>query len=238
MTNPPFTPASPTRSNLAAPSNEFEQFVYIVSHDLNEPLRMMSSFLDLLNKKHGDNLPEEAKLYMNYCMENADKMKRMMRSLVDYSRVGRNSEDIVEIDLGTLMEDLFSMYSHELELSNATVEYNNLPTVKAQTSLIVDLFKILLQNSFENRRTDTLHIKVTAVQLDDKAEFCVSDNGKGIKSVYLDSVCEIFRKADKNSSNIGAGLAIAKAIVEKFGGCLRIESEEDKGTKVYFTLPT
>lgn len=237
MTHPPFTPKTSTKP-LKTPTTEFERFVYIVSHDLNEPLRMMTSFLDLINKKHGDNLPEEARTYMGYCIENADKMKSMIRALVDYSRVGRNSEDITEIVLGDLMEDLFEMYSGDLELSNASVNYDNLPTVQAQPGLIIDLFKILFQNAFENKRADILQINITSKPLGAFHEFCMEDNGKGIKSVYLDSVCEIFRKADKSTSNIGAGLAIAKAIIEKFGGELRIESEENKGTKVYFTLPT
>lgn len=237
MTNPPFTPKMQTKA-LGTPTNEFERFVYIVSHDLNEPLRMMTSFMDLIDKKHGDSLPEEAQTYMRYCKENADKMKLMMRALVDYSRVGRNSEDVSEIIIGDLMEDLFDMYSCDLELINASVEYDNLPIVHAQPSLIIDLFKILFQNAFENKRSDHLHIKIASKTKDNYHEFCMEDNGKGIKSVYLDSVCEIFRKANQNTPNIGAGLAIAKAIVEKFGGTLRIDSEENKGTKVYFTLPT
>jgi light-regulated signal transduction histidine kinase (bacteriophytochrome) len=237
MTHPPFTPKMRTKP-LKTPTTEFERFVYIVSHDLNEPLRMMTSFLDLIDKKHGDSLPEEAQTYMNYCIENAEKMKSMMRALVDYSRVGRNNEEITEIIIGDLMEDLFEMYSGDLELSNASVHYNNLPTVQAQPGLIIDLFKVLFQNAFENKRTDILQIYITSKHLGEYHEFCMEDNGKGIKSVYLDSVCDIFRKADKSTPNIGAGLAIAKAIVEKFGGKFRIESEENKGTKVYFTLPT
>ncbi|MFT5184945.1 MAG: light-regulated signal transduction histidine kinase (bacteriophytochrome) [Flavobacteriales bacterium] len=237
MTNPHFTPKMHTKA-LDTPTNEFERFVYIVSHDLNEPLRMMTSFMDLIDKKHGDSLPEEAQTYIRYCKENADKMKLMMRALVDYSRVGRTTEEITEIVLGDLMEDLFDMFSADLKLSNASVDYKNLPNAHAQPSLIIDLFKILFQNAFENKRSDHLHIKITSQTEGDYHEFCVEDNGKGIKSVYLDSVCEIFRKADKNTPNIGAGLAVAKAIVEKFGGQLRIDSIENKGTKVHFTLPT
>ena len=137
------------------------------------------------------------------------------------------------------MEDLLTMYSHEISEKQAVVTFDNLPTVRAQWGLIIDLFKILLHNIFENADKTPLNIRISACsEADGKAKISVEDNGRGIKSVYLDSVCEIFRKADSKTPNVGAGLAIAKAIVEKYGGSLEVKSREGKGTVVSFTLPT
>jgi two-component system, chemotaxis family, sensor kinase Cph1 len=219
------------------PITEFDRFVYIVSHDLQEPLRMVSSFISLINKKHADSLPPDCAEYMGYITENADKMNKMIRSLVDYSRVERNREEMVNIDLTILIEDMLTMFGPEMSLSEAAIELDTLPTIKAQPTLILTLFRNIFQNAFENRNQNPLRLALRVRDEGDRWGFSLEDNGLGIDSDHLGSIFEMFRKVDPKSERVGAGLAISQAIVRKYGGVMAAESTKGKGTKISFSLP-
>lgn len=231
-------PVSSNKPQLAAPESEFDRFVYTISHDLQEPLRMISSFVKLLNVKCEDQLPADCVQYLEYITENSDRMKKMIYSLVDYSRVERNQENVVELDLVDLVNDMLSMYSHELSLCEGSIDIGDLPKISGQPSLIISLLKHLLRNSFEAYvESRPLHIKIECKDKQDHWEFCVGDNGCGIPTEHQEHIFEMFRKVNRPSENLGAGLAICRAIVKKHGGKMFVDSTPDVGTLVYFTIP-
>jgi light-regulated signal transduction histidine kinase (bacteriophytochrome) len=222
---------------LNDPNTEFDRFVYIVSHDLQEPLRMMTSFVKLLDAKCSDKLDEESTNYLKMSLEHGEKMRRMIYALVDYSRVERTAEEVTQVDLDQMMQDLLPMFAMEIDKNQAILEIDDLPTVKGRFTQLMTLFRNLLDNVFENVREIPLHLKLTVEDEGDQYRFCLEDNGKGIKDVYLVGVFEMFRKVDPNTINIGAGLAMAKAIARKHGGEIWADSQPGVGTRVYLTLP-
>ncbi len=228
------TPQSPP---LKAPETEFDRFVYTISHDLQEPLRLISSFVKLLNTKCASSIPEECQEYLEYITDNTDHMKSMIYSLVDYSRVDRNQEPKEKINLNELVSDILTMYGPEMTVCNATIEMDELPMVVGQPSLIISLLKHLFQNAFEACQDEALHITFTHKSDGDFWEFCLEDNGSGIRIEPVDRAFEMFRKMDRPEQNLGAGLAICSAIVRKHGGKMFVQSVPMKGTKMYFTLP-
>ena len=228
-----------TRSNkvLAEPTGDYERFLYSVSHDLQEPLRMVSSFLKLFEAKAGDTVSDEAKEYLNYCLENADRIKRMMAALVDLSRVNRSQEEIVPVDLNGVLNDLFSMYSNEIRLNEGVVEYDELPAVMMAPGQAVQLFKALVQNCFDYRAERPLRIEVRTLVKGDFCEITVKDNGKGINPLYLDKLFEMFKRFGHGNDHTGAGLTLAREIVKRYGGTISLDSKEGEWTAVKFTLP-
>lgn len=225
------------KPKLNDPETEFDRFVYIVSHDLQEPLRMMTSFVKLLGAKAGDSLGEEASEYLNMSLEHGEKMRCMIYALVDLSRVERTTEEISDVDLDQMMHDLLSMFAVEIDKNRAILQIDDLPTIQGRFTQIMTLFRNLLDNIFENVREIPLELTITVKEEGDQYRFCIQDNGKGIKDVYLLGVFEMFRKVDPNTVNIGAGLPVAKAIARKHGGEIWAESEPEVGTKIYLTLP-
>lgn len=227
----------PKKAELGAPEGEYERFLYSVSHDLQEPLRMISSFLKLLEIKTQGALEDDARQYLNYSIEHAERMKRMIYALVELSRVARSDENVTSIDLNQVMEDLEAMFAHEIEKHNAVIEKAALPEVKMQGDHAVTLLKNLLQNSFDNASDRALRVTISAVELGDRTEVTYRDNGTGIKEVYLDKVFEMFKRVDPQSENIGAGLTIVREIIHKYSGEVRINSTFDEHTTVTFSLP-
>lgn len=223
---------------LSKPESEFDKFVYAVSHDLQEPLRGISAFLKLLDQKYSDELDDQAQTYINFTLENADRMRQMIHALVDLSRVSRNRDPIEEIDLNEVASEIWSMYqSDPAAISNAAFISEDLPNIQGTTSQMIQLLQILFQNSLDNRKKEDLTIRLHVKDEGDHFIFSFSDNGRGIPEGYIDSVFEIFRKVDPNNDRAGAGLAIAKSIVEKHGGNISVTSRSGEGTTVYFTWP-
>lgn len=222
---------------LAQPNGDYERFLYSVSHDLQEPLRMVSSFLKLFEAKMAGNVPDDAKQYLDYCLENADRMKRMMGALVDLSRINRSQEDIVPVDLTGVLNDLFSMYSNEIRLNEGVVEYDDLPAVLMAPSQAVLLFKVIVQNCFDYRSERPLKIEVRTTDKGDFCEIMVKDNGKGINHLYLDKLFEMFKRFGQGTEHTGAGLTLAREIVKRYGGTITLDSKEGEWTAVKFTLP-
>lgn len=223
---------------LAPPEGDYERFLFSVSHDLQEPLRMIASYLKLLEMKAGNDLAPEAKQFLESGLQSADRMKDMIYALVELSRVGRNNEVPQSMDVKSALRDLSNMYSHELNQLDGKIIWDGLPNVKMVPSQMLQLFKILIQNAIDNASDRPLEIRVSGKDLGDQVELTFADNGVGIKSVYLDKVFELFKKVDQRSANIGAGLAIAKEIIRKYEGEIRLTSDEGVGTAIVFTLPS
>ena len=222
---------------LKVPKDPFEQFVYSVSHDLQEPVRLIMSFQKLFREKYGDQVPEEGAQYLEYAFTNAQKLQDMIRALVDFSCVGRNNEEILEVDLGGLLSDFRQSYTSEINRRGATFEVADLPKVKGQGSLIASLFQQLVENAFRHTGDGPVRVQIGHQTTDTHHEFWVADDGPGIYPPYQAQVFHIFRKAGSTGPGTGAGLAIAEAIVQKHGGTIWLNTETETGTRIHFTLP-
>ena len=231
-------PASTTKTQLTSPESEFDRFVYTISHDLQEPLRMISSFVKLLNVKCEDSLPDDGHQYLEYITENTDRMKDMIYSLVDYSRVDRNHEQLQELDIAAIIDEILSMYSQEISVCQGHIEIGDLPLIKGQPTLVISLLKHLLRNSFEAYvEGNPLVIKVSCKDEGDQWQFCIEDNGCGIPADHKEHIFEMFRKINRPQSNLGAGLAICSSIIRKHGGKMFVESTPEVETLMYFSFP-
>lgn len=225
-----------TSRGFADPNSDHERFLYAVSHDLQEPLRMVTSFLRLLEVKAAGSLDDEAKRYLDMSMENADRMKQMIYALVDLSRVGRDQEASVPIDLNAITKELRCVYSAQSVA--ITLDCDCTHALSMSPALAVRLMRTLVENAVENRKPEGIQVRITtSKEADGMVRVTVEDNGLGMKPVYQDKVFEIFKRVGTVPGKIGAGLAIAQAIVQKYGGNIQLESQEGQGTIVSFTVP-
>ena len=223
-----------TRSN-----EELEQFAYIASHDLQEPLRMITSFLSQLERKYKNVLDEKGLKYIEFAVDGGKRMRQIILDLLDYSRVGRTEDELEEIDLNALMDDVKSLLRKSINESNAKINYAELPTLKSYRSPLVLLFQNLISNAIKYQRVDTCPIiNIRSKQISSGWQFAVEDNGLGIAKEYFDKIFQIFQRLHNRDeySGTGIGLSIVKKIVESLGGKIWLESEEGKGTTFYFTI--
>ncbi|MGM1055781.1 MAG: PAS domain S-box protein [Bacteroidota bacterium] len=228
------------RANELAVSNaELEQFAYIASHDLQEPLRMVTSFLSQLQKKYEDQLDDKAQQYIHFAADGAVRMRQIILDLLEYSRVGRMDYRYEKIDLNELISGITGLYTNSIKESNAIINYAKLPTIEAAKTPLQRVFSNLISNALKYNRKDVppvIDIKV----LEHKRfwEIIIADNGIGIRSQFFDKIFIIFQRlhARDEYSGTGIGLAICKKIVENHGGEIWLTSEEDKGSTFHFTI--
>ncbi len=219
-------------------NTELEQFAYIASHDLQEPLRMVTSYTQLLEKRYKDRLDADAHDFIGYAVDGATRMQRMINDLLTYSRVGRQGKEFQT----TNCEDVFSYVLANLQLaieeSGALVTHDPLPTVMADESQLVQLFQNLLSNAITYRNQESPRVRVSAEQKVNEWVFAISDNGIGIEPQYFDRLFKLFQRLHAGSyPGSGIGLAVCKRIIERHGGRIWVESKVGKGSTFYFTIP-
>lgn len=224
---------------LARSNRDLEQFAYVASHDLQEPLRKVASFTQLLKKRYGGQLDERADQYIDFAVDGAKRMQRLIQDLLGFSRVGRTGSERVPVDLEKSFAVVLSDLDERITETGATVTHDPLPTVRGEKALLEQLFVNLLGNAIKFRdpeRPPVVHVGVRA--LDKAWEFSVSDNGIGIDAQYAERVFVIFQRLHPKDvyEGTGIGLALCKRIVEHHGGEIWIEPNEDGGTTVRFTL--
>ena len=225
---------------LAVSNDELEQFAYAASHDLQEPLRMVTSFMTQLENKYSDVVDERGRKYIYYAVDGAARMKQIILDLLEYSRIGKTGDQWELVDVNCLMDEVVSLYARQLEELNASVLFEGLPILQAHKTPLRQVFQNLIGNGLKYRRTGEVPvIEVAGVETADDYRFSVSDNGIGISSAYFDKIFIIFQRLhNKNEySGTGMGLAITKKIIENLGGKIWLESEEGRGSTFYFTLP-
>jgi len=229
------------RKNELERSNEsLREFAYIASHDLQEPLRMVSSYVDLLDTEYGDQLDDEAQEYMEFAVNGAQRMKRMINSLLEYSRVHTEADEFEEIDLNEVFEDTYQDLELLIDDHNADVSVGDLPAVKADRNQVGQVFQNLVKNAIEHGSDDGHpRVEVTSTERDNAYEFAVSDNGPGVPENEQDDIFGIFRRgaAKSNTESTGIGLAITQRIVQRHGGQVWVESEGRDGATFKFTIP-
>jgi PAS domain S-box-containing protein len=224
---------------LAASNIELERFAYIASHDMQEPLRMITSFLQLFKKKYEAQIDETAEQYINFAVDGADRMKKLIMDLLEYSRVGSNKDDLAEIDTKTLLQEVVNVFVRRIDEMKATIIVDPLPpTVTANKTQLFQLFQNLIGNALKYHTGESPVVHVQGVEEENQIVFSVRDNGIGIKPIFFEKIFVLFQRLHhKNEySGTGIGLAICKKIVERHGGRIWVESEPGKGSCFYFTI--
>ena len=220
---------------------ELEQFAYVASHDLQEPLRKVASFCQLLQARYGGQLDERADQYIDFAVDGAKRMQSLINDLLAFSRVGRLPADQEVVDLGDALQQARANLATALEESGATVTVDGeLPSVRGEAALLIGVFQNLLANAVKFRREGTTpEITVTATRRGDVHEIAVSDDGIGIAPDYAERVFIIFQRLHPKEryEGTGIGLALCRKIVEYHGGRIHADVEVAAGTTIRFTLP-
>lgn len=223
---------------LAASNEELERFAYVASHDLQEPLRMVSSFLQLLQKKYESQLDETGQKYISYAVDGADRMKTLILDLLEYSRISSDKENHTIINLNDLVSKTLQMLDPLVDESEASIIVSTLPQICGNTSQLIRLFQNLISNALKYRSALKPVIEVGCHETNDEWEFFVKDNGIGIDAKYFEKIFIIFQRLHGKTEygGTGIGLAICKKIVDLHGGKIWVESSIQKGSKFYFTI--
>jgi PAS domain S-box-containing protein len=226
--------------NLLARSNaELEQFAYVASHDLQEPLRAVASCVQLLKKRYEGKLDARADDFITHAVDGTKRMQALITDLLTYSRVGTHSQPFELVDCECALADVRANLAMAIEESGAVVQHEPLPTVLADASQLAQLFQNLIGNAIKFRADRRPEVRISARQEADAWLFAVSDNGIGIDSHYFDRIFRVFQRLHTRVSypGTGIGLAICKKIVERHGGRIWIESQPGQGSTFHFTLP-
>jgi PAS domain S-box-containing protein len=226
-------------SELARSNKELEQFAYVASHDLQEPLRMVSSYTQLLAERYENQLDEKAQKYIAYAVDGAVRMQRLINDLLVYSRVSTRGKPFETVDSHALLGEAIRNLTVAIEESGALIITNELPTVRADPAQLILLFQNLLANAIKYRGDGPPRIHVSASDAGNEWVFAVSDNGIGIDRQYADRIFVIFQRLHTSAEypGTGIGLAVCKRIVERHGGKIWVESEPGKGSTFIFSLP-
>ena len=219
---------------------ELERFAYIVSHDLQEPLRMVSSFLKLLEQKYQPQLDDTAGKYIHFAVDGADRMKGLINDLLEYSRTGTNKDVAADTDMNEVMGEVMNVMKSAIEECQAVVEIAPLPVLAGTSKLqMFQLMQNLLGNSLKYRSDKIPVIKVGVTDEGSQWVFSVSDNGIGFDQKFSEKIFIIFQRLhNKNEfSGTGIGLSICKKIVEKHNGKIWVHSTPGEGSTFYFSIP-
>jgi len=231
---------------LESKNKELEQFAYIASHDLQEPLNTISSFIGLIREDYGDSFDEVGKESLDFIKDASIRMKNLIDSLLEYSRLGR-IKDFSDVDMNKILGELKGDFRNVLERTNAKIQSDNLPTIKGNPMELRLLLQNLVSNGIKFTDENTIpEIYIDAVQkkrTDDESkkywEFSIKDNGIGIPEIHKSRIFDIFQRLHSREKYQGTGIGLAhcKKIVESHSGEIWLESEEGKGTTFYFTIP-
>ena len=219
-------------------NRELEQFAYVASHDLQEPLRMVSSFTQLLSQRYADQLDDKARKYIEYAVDGAVRMQRLINDLLTYSRVNTQGGSPSRTDAGRVLGEALHNLSSAIGESGAIISSGMLPEVQVDPTQLLQLFQNLLSNAIKFRAAETPEIRVTACDAGSEWMFSVKDNGIGIDPKYADRIFVIFQRLHtrREYPGTGVGLAVCKRIVERHGGKIWYASTAGSGTTFYFTL--
>ena len=224
---------------LATSNSELEQFAYIASHDLQEPLRMVASYTELLRKRYAGQLDERADKYIDYAVEGARRMQRLINDLLEYSRVGQKRLAYEPVESARALEIARLNLKLLIAEKRAEIKVEELPLVLSNLGQLTQLFQNLINNAIKFTEGRDPKIAISARRDGEQWQFCVEDNGIGIEEQYLDRVFGLFQRLHEREryEGSGMGLSIAKRIVERHGGRMWISSTPGIGSKFFFTLP-
>jgi PAS domain S-box-containing protein len=225
--------------DLKRSNEELEQFAYVASHDLQEPLRAVTSYTQLLAQRYQGNLDDRADKYINYIVDGAIRMQQLINDLLAYSRLGTRGQEFEMADCNAAVKQSLCNLQIAIAETKAVITCDAMPTVMADESQLVQLFQNLIANGIKFCRQDIPFIHIAARRQESEWLLCVRDNGIGIDPEYADRIFIIFQRLHgrREYSGTGIGLAMCKRIVERHGGRIWVESYEGKGATFYFTIP-
>ncbi|MGJ3254270.1 MAG: PAS domain S-box protein [Elainellaceae cyanobacterium] len=226
------------RQELARSNADLQQFAYVASHDLQEPLRMITSYLQLIERRYKDQLDDNANDFINFAVEGATRMQTLINDLLSYSRVGTRGKSFEQTDVGTCLKRALVNLKMAIDETDATITYDEMPQIMADETQLTQLFQNLIGNAIKFRGAHSPHIHIHAQRRQDDWLFAVQDNGIGIEPQYAQRIFMIFQRLHGRNEypGTGIGLAICKKIVERHNGHIWIESELGKGTTFFFTI--
>lgn len=227
---------------LKRSNEELQQFAYVTSHDLQEPLRTIASFTQLMERRYKGKLDEDADEFMGYIVDASVRMKQMIMDLLEYSRVGTKQEMFQNIPLESKLNNVLVNLNDLIERSHAEITHEHLPVVFGDKSQLLLLFQNLITNAIKFRKEDEpprIHISAACDHEKNEYVFSIVDNGIGIEEQYFDRIFTIFQRLHTRDEyqGTGIGLSVAKRIVERHGGRIWVESEFGVGSVFYFTMP-
>ena len=218
---------------------ELEQFAYVASHDLQEPLRMVSSYLQLLEHRYSGKLDDDANDFIQFAIDGASRMQRLTSDLLTYSRVGTHQREFGPVSCEDVLDQALSNLQVAVEEESAVITRAPLPVVMADDGQLPQLFQNLIGNGIKFHGDEPPRIHVSAEQNENEWVFSVRDNGIGIDPERREDIFQIFQRlhTQEEYSGTGIGLATCKKIVEHHGGRIWVEAELNKGAGFYFTIP-
>lgn len=225
-------------ANLQRSNQELEQFAYVASHDLQEPLRAVNSYAQLLTRKYQGNLDAKADKYLGYIMEGATRMQQLINDLLSFSRVGTRGKPLVLTDCEEVLRQVLDNLKIAIAENQALITHDPLPTIWGDEIQLMQLLQNLIGNAIKFRQEEPPYVHISAQHQDNEWVFSVRDNGIGIESEYFERIFTIFQRLHSKSEypGTGIGLAICKKIVERHGGRIWVESAPGNGTTFYFTV--
>jgi len=231
-----------TKENLERSNEDLQQFAYIASHDLQEPLRMVSSYMQLIERRYKDKLDQDGLEFINFAVDGAKRMQELINGLLQFSRVQTQGEEFHEVDMDHLLKDTISNLSISIKEKDALIKINEpLPNIFADKRQILQLFQNLISNSLKYCENKPI-IEISFFHQNSEVVFTIKDNGIGIAKEYYDKIFLIFQrlhtKTEAKYEGNGIGLAVCKRIVQRHGGRIWLDSEEGKGTTFYLSFPS
>lgn len=224
---------------LSRSNQELEQFAAVASHDLQEPLRMISSYLMLLTQRYQQKLDQDAKDFIHFAVDGASRMKMLVEGLLSYSRVGSKTLRVKQVDVQMLTKKVLLNLQECIRENHAEIAIGELPTITADEIQLLQVFQNLISNAIKYRREETPRVRVEWKRAGAMHVFSISDNGVGISARDRDRLFKLFHRLHyrERIPGTGIGLATCKKIVERHGGDIWVESEENRGTTFFFSVP-
>ena len=227
------------RAELEESNERLEQFAYVASHDLQEPLRMVSSYLQLVDQRYGDELDEDGEEFLAFAVDGAERMREMIDGLLAYSRVETQGDPFEPIDMNAVLEDVRQDLAVCIEESDATIEDGDLPQVEGDPRQLRQLFQNLLSNAIEYSGDESPHVEIDAERDGETWTVAVRDDGIGIEPDAQDRVFDVFQRlhGQEEHPGTGIGLALCERIAERHGGDICLDSEPGEGSTFSVALP-
>jgi PAS domain S-box-containing protein len=225
---------------LARSNTDLQQFAYVASHDLQEPLRMVSSYLELIERRYKDRLDDDTNTFIHYAVDGANRMQALIVGLLEFSRIKTHGQVFASVDVTAVLQGVCRNLHAQIVESEAVVHYEEMPVIQGDESQISRLFQNLLQNALKFRRDGIPPVVDIRTENTDTGQiFSVHDNGIGIESQYYERIFNMFQRLHTREAypGTGIGLAICKRIVERHGGKIWLESTAGAGTSFYFSIP-
>ena len=230
-----------TINKLARSNKELQDFAYVASHDLQEPLRMVASYTQLLQERYRGEFDEKADKFLHYASDGAKRMQNLVNDLLAFSRVGTHGKEFKNVDCNLVADQAIANLQVAVEKTGADITHDSLPVVVGDEGQLIQLMQNLIVNALKFRNEDAPRVHISARKYEGGGNwiFSVKDNGIGIEEKYKEKIFVIFQRLHSRSAypGTGIGLAICKRIVQRHSGRIWFDSKEGRGTTFYFAIP-